>query len=123
MKSCNVPRTTSVGFGRKSGSTCPEYLSARHPPRTSAGATNPSRNAVRFGSGERIEKSLLLCLRLFSLIRSLLGCEDHLDIRATVLLTSGFGRVLSDRVTGTASDRLKPRRWNVWKVLDDVVLH
>src|ERR1043165_4331818 len=108
-----------------------------HAPSTRAGATKPSTNAVRFGSGERIENRLERGIvsqiwprmnadergsDLRSSAVNLLSCEYHLDVRATVLLTSGFSTVLGDWIARTAPNRLEPRRRNVGKVLDDVVL-
>ena len=49
--------------------------------------------------------------------------QDHLDIRPTILLPSGFAGVLGDWITGATPDGLEARRWNVWKILDDVVLY
>jgi hypothetical protein len=60
MKSCRVPRNTSVGVGRKSGCTIPPYVTTHHAPRTSVGATKPNINASLLGNGERIEKRLFL---------------------------------------------------------------
>src|SRR6185503_18689211 len=122
MKSWSVPRITSVGFGRKLGGRNPPYVRTHQAPSTSTGATRPKTNAVCFGNGARIEKSVLLCEAICG-ICGLRGRQNHLDIRPTILLSSGFAGVLGDRITGATPDGLEARRWNVRKILDDVVLH
>ena len=57
MNSWSVPRTTSLGEGRKSGGANPPYVSRHHPPRTTVGATSPSSRAVRGDSGSRNSNS------------------------------------------------------------------
>lgn len=49
--------------------------------------------------------------------------QDHFDIRAAVLLPSGFGGVLRYRIGRAAPNRLKARRRYIWKVFDDVLFY
>ncbi len=55
MNSCSVPRTTSVGDGRKSAGASRPYEIRHQAARTAVGATNPSAIETDRGSGARRE--------------------------------------------------------------------
>src|SRR5262245_8119727 len=133
MKSCSVPRTTSVGDGRKSGGARPPYVATHHAIRTAPGATKPSHSATVFGSGARSANgtaflgppaSFFPSRELSAVIRrpSFAG-EDDLDVRPAVELPSGLRGVVGDGVRLAAPDRLEPGRLDVREGLDDVFLH